>query len=63
MPFCSQKFAGNLDFFIFFLTKNELKLTSPDSKRLIQVSSEVIEGIFGEEFLVVLQTTKKHSQI
>ena len=48
---------------MFFLTKNELKLTSPDGKRLIRVLSEVIEGIFGKEFLVVLHTTKKPSQI
>ena len=40
----------------------ELKLTFPKGKRLIRASLEVIEGIFGEEFLVVLCTTRKPSQ-
>ena len=48
----SQKSSANLDFLSSFLQKvitPELKLTSPDDKQLIQVSSEVIEGILGEE--------------
>jgi len=60
------KSAGNLDF-LSSSSQNELthelEITSSDGKWLIRVSQEVIEGIFGEEFLVVLRTTKKPSQI
>ena len=59
-PLYSQKSSANLDFLSSFLQKvitPELKLTSPDDKQLIQVSPEVIEGIWGGRI------TRKPSQI